>query len=181
MSNNNALLLSLLGNYLSFKVPGKGKNKIDFVSYSSDKIGSTYVKYYATELSDLLDNATLEGYNAMLPLLANSYTFKGVDSFSSAYAIIAIWYDKDEKLEVTCSISKDLDALSPIVVSDENGQKFRSFFFSTKEKLEAMVNAKKTLAPNAVTEALRVLDLKLNSEYNEAVNDNAKKEYKKAV
>ena len=90
MSNNNALLLSLLGNYLSFRMPGKGKNKIDFVSYSSDKIGSTYVKYYATELSDLLDNATLEGYNAMLPLLANSYTFKGVESFSSAYAIIAI-------------------------------------------------------------------------------------------
>lgn len=44
-----------------------------------------------------------------------------------------------------------------------------------------MINAIKTLAPNAVTEALRVLDLKLNSEYNEAVNDNAKKEYKKAV
>lgn len=181
MSNNNALLLSFLGNYLSFRMPGKGKNKIDFVAYGNEKIGNTYVKYYATELSDLLDSASLEGYNAMLPLLANSYTFKGVESFSSAYAIMAVWYDKDEKLEVTCSISKDLDALSPIVVSDENGQKFRSFFFSTKEKLEAIRETKKTLAPNAVTEALRVLDLKLNSEYNEAVNDNAKKEYKKAV
>ena len=178
MSNNNALLLSLLGNYLSFR---KGKNKIDFVSYRNDKIGSTYVKYYATELTDLLDSATLESYNNMLPLLANSYTFKGVESFSSAYAIIALWYDKDEKLEVTCSISKDLDALSPIVVSDENGQKFRSFFFSTKEKLEAIRETKKNLLSKAVTEALRVLHLRLNSEYNEAVNDSAKKEYKKAV